>query len=439
MTSKYFQQYHKKKYVYLFVFIFKNDSYCRRGDANRKCRFGFPKPYTPVTVLEEDQRCVYKRGVADAMVNNYNPYLLSVFRTSMDIQYNCGPQAVRYLAKYLAKDDYQTKVMLKSIRKSGEGYYQKSSYISDTEHYKTRIVGAVEATYDIMGWHKHRNSRNVLFLNTGLINHDSRRLRDDIKELDENSSDIFAKTHIQIYEKRNGARTLTMPEFYCFYNRGGGSSNSNNTGDNDSNDRAEDGGEGQEIRDFYPNQNLPKTVSSGRVDYVLRSKKRAYWRTFNQSEMNGESYYYQQIVTKKAIFNTTFEEAKGMYHTWKDYYSHLISIPVEEGGIPVHDRVNNIRSVDDVSETNRGDAVTKQELKILYRKANVDQKSIYAMIKSELVVNSTSFVSGAAGTGKSFVLRMLERYYRLKGFKVIPFVYFLLHFFYCTITNFFLI
>lgn len=49
--------------------------------------------------------------------------------------------------------------------------------------------------------------------------------------------------------------------------------------------------------------------------------------------MNGEIYYCQQIVTKRPIFNTTFEEDRGLYPTWKDYYEHLISIPVEEGGI----------------------------------------------------------------------------------------------------------
>ncbi|CEP19538.1 hypothetical protein [Parasitella parasitica] len=34
--------------------------------------------------------------------------------------------------------------------------------------------------------------------------------------------------------------------------------------------------------------------------------------------------------------------------------------------------------------------------------------------------DSATFISGAAGTGKSFVLGMLERHYRLKGFKMAP-------------------
>lgn len=50
--------------------------------------------------------------------------------------------------------------------------------------------------------------------------------------------------------------------------------------------------------------------------------------------------------------------------------------------------------------------------------ANQSQKSIFAQITTELELNSTVVVSGAAGTGKSFVLRMLERHYKLEGFKV---------------------
>lgn len=330
----------------------------------------------------------------------------------MDIQYNDGPQAVRYLAKYLAKDDYEAKVMLKNIRKENQGFYQKSSYIRESDHYKTRIVGAVEAAYDIMGWHKHSNSRNVIFINTSLINHDSRRLRDDIKSLPGDSEDIFTKTHVQLYESRNGAPTLTMPEFFCFYNKVSYNADSSLESNGPSSFRINE----NILREFY-SKPLPKYVSSGRNEFVLRSNKEAYWRTFNQSEMNGESYYYQQVVLKKAIFNTTFEESKNIYHSWKDYYEYLISLPLEEGGIPVYSRANVTR-LDDIAEFNRGPHITKQELELMVAAANIDQKSIYNQIKYEMKNNSTAFISGAAGTGKSYVLRMLERYYRLCGFKV---------------------
>lgn len=114
----------------------------------------------------------------------------------MDIQYNDGPQAVRYLAKYLAKDDYEAKILLKNIQLQNQGYYKRTSYVSEREHYSTRIVGAVEATYDLMGWRKHSNSRNVLFLSTSLIGQDTRRLRTDIKELNTEDDKIYSLTPV---------------------------------------------------------------------------------------------------------------------------------------------------------------------------------------------------------------------------------------------------
>ncbi|KAG1486971.1 hypothetical protein G6F45_012393 [Rhizopus arrhizus] len=70
-----------------------NDNYCKRGDLTKKCRFGYSKPYFPVTFLDSEHRCTYKRDVGDVYVNNYSPYPLDDFRTSMDVQYN----GVRYL------------------------------------------------------------------------------------------------------------------------------------------------------------------------------------------------------------------------------------------------------------------------------------------------------------------------------------------------------
>ncbi|EIE78840.1 hypothetical protein RO3G_03545 [Rhizopus delemar RA 99-880] len=50
--------------------------------------------------------------------------------------------------------------------------------------------------------------------------------------------------------------------------------------------------------------------------------------------------------------------------------------------------------------------------------ANQSQKCIFSQITTELELNSTVVVSGAAGTGKSYLLRMLERYYKLQNCKV---------------------
>jgi len=53
----------------------------------RPCRFGFPKEPADATQFY-GETCEYERGVADENVNNYNAYLLSLFRGNMDIHEN---------------------------------------------------------------------------------------------------------------------------------------------------------------------------------------------------------------------------------------------------------------------------------------------------------------------------------------------------------------
>jgi hypothetical protein len=85
-----------------------NNRQCNTGDPTRQCKFGFLKEPIEKTKCENDY-VVYRLTVSDENVNDYNPYLLDNSRTSMDIQYNDGPQTVRYLVKCLIKDNYKAK------------------------------------------------------------------------------------------------------------------------------------------------------------------------------------------------------------------------------------------------------------------------------------------------------------------------------------------
>lgn len=134
--------------------------------------------------------------------------------------------------------------------------------------------------------------------------------------------------------------------------------------------------------------------------------------------MSGESYYYQQVVLKKVIFGTTYQVAKSTHQTRKDYYEHLISIPSENSSIELTTTRANASTLDDILDPDRGARFTRRKLKIMMDNANKNQLNVYNYIKYELVTNSAFFVSRAAGTDKPYILRMFERYYRLKGFKV---------------------
>ena len=206
--------------------------YCKLAE-NKKCRFGYPKQPAPRTEFVEDT-CIYERGVQDMNMNNYNPFLLATWRANMDIQYNKGEAAVRYLAKYMAKNEAEAIV---EVSNRGSGYFRMQEK-KGKEHFQNRIVGAIEAVYDVMGWHKHQSSRSVMFLKTALPSDDRRLLKPDIKDIRPDSGEIFSRTHVgkekskkrrhsifketyisflEKYEKRNGAEMLTMPQFFCFY------------------------------------------------------------------------------------------------------------------------------------------------------------------------------------------------------------------------------
>jgi hypothetical protein len=101
-----------------------------------------------------------------------------------------------------------------------------------------------------------------------------------------------------------------MPQFFCFYRRVTTEKEKEKATWRRRNENF------MVVPPFFQGK-LQKYVSSGSEEYVLRIEKEAFWRTYNQSEMNGESFYYQQIVTKRCIFNTTFEKDRGDYRTWK--------------------------------------------------------------------------------------------------------------------------
>lgn len=112
---------------------------------------------------------------------------------------------------------------------------------------------------------------------------------------------IIPITLLEKYEARNGAKQLTLTQFYCYYRE-------------DYKIKETESG-GLHRRNFY-HEELPLFVYSGPTKYKLRHKE-SFWRTFNQSELNGEKFYFQQIVIKLPIYNTTFEKLKGEHRTWR--------------------------------------------------------------------------------------------------------------------------
>jgi hypothetical protein len=128
------------------------------------------------------------------------------------------------------------------------------------------------------------------------------------------------------------------------------------------------------------------------------------------SMKNDEKLYsYQQIVNHYALFTgSSFADVRGD-RSWWELFAQLSDL----GKIPVRDI--NVNSISDISNAERGVAVARRELGVMYQQSFPSQKKTFVR---DLKLNSCVLISGAAGTGKSFLLQMFKKYYRIHGYHV---------------------
>ena len=87
-------------------------AYCLRStDGQQKCRFGYPKPLQPDTVLiseDGDPQLLTARN--DGLVNSYNQVQLSAWRANVDMQYCVSlRKVIEYITKYASKSEPRSK------------------------------------------------------------------------------------------------------------------------------------------------------------------------------------------------------------------------------------------------------------------------------------------------------------------------------------------
>ncbi|CEP16628.1 hypothetical protein [Parasitella parasitica] len=137
-----------------------------------------------------------------------------------------------------------------------------------------------------------------------------------------------------------------------------------------------------------------------------------------------KSFLNPLLSSRKAVFyyvevkiNSKITCSSAEYFSILDYFEFLVSLGPANRGISVN-RSYNIKSLADISDFERGIEVTQSELSVMYSNANDHQNSIFNRVNIALINSSVTFVSGAAGTGKSYLLKMFERHYKIEGYKV---------------------
>ncbi len=92
-------------------------AYClRTKNGVQKCRFGYPKPFQPVTTIMRDgdnnHEPVLLTARNDGLINSHNPVQLSAWRANVDMQYCVSKRKViEYITKYATKCEPRSQTM----------------------------------------------------------------------------------------------------------------------------------------------------------------------------------------------------------------------------------------------------------------------------------------------------------------------------------------
>jgi hypothetical protein len=142
--------------------------YCD-GEYQDGCRFGFPKTaWEGQTYLDpEKNRFVYHRRESDSRINGYNMDLLRFARVNMDLQYNQGSGAKRYMCKYITK---QAGIRQATIAQDRGGTMDDRHVVSEAyvQNFHYRSVSVTEAIMDLCSLDMSGASHKVVFLGTDL-------------------------------------------------------------------------------------------------------------------------------------------------------------------------------------------------------------------------------------------------------------------------------
>ncbi|CAO3613965.1 unnamed protein product [Mucor fragilis] len=375
--------------------------YCQKGDSSRPCRFGFPKTENESAHFDRDDRAIYKRELTDIYINPYCPFLLAMFETNMDIQVNKGPAAVQYLAKYLTKLDDNTEFRLQV---SG------SRDVSIDEHMKARLVGSIEAAYNLLSLHQHEKSREVIYLPMNLPHDQARGPRTDLMEpsIPGTSKDIYKKSLVEHYENRTGyqaVQTMLLTDFVKYYYPC-------STHPEKAKYREFDRQKKEEFQSDYGN-NLPSTIISGDMVFRLRKTKCRFWRSRLVSAMaDSETFCYQQILINMPVYGCNFSDFKDQtlrtnpddqrVFSWRDLYMHLVQFGMLHSSIDI------------------ADDATEYTMEAINTPLSPEQQNIFNSITHQIqhLNNNMNWIHGGAGTGKSFLLRKLSHHFTNLGYYV---------------------
>ncbi|XP_047025515.1 uncharacterized protein LOC124634135 [Helicoverpa zea] len=421
----------------------KHTATCYKNRNDRYCRFGFPRPAHETTiclgpdeVLSNNGRfCCLKRTADETMVNNYNPTLLSLWKGNIDVQ-PCGnvTAVAYYVAKYASKcEPHDTgevvrEAVAKAKRQGGPVWNQL--FAVSMAILSQRLVSAPECAYRLCHLPLKMSSRKTVFINSCKPNERFRLLR-----FDSDDTSIYNNIFDRYILRPDELEQLSLAEFAVRFESISNSSWNEDNGDEEL--RREDVSPARYIRlrDNTRMRIRNKSAVLRTRYFTLSSDKEAYYYSLlvchvpfrDESDLLLEEETAEQCFIRRQRDlrplqgNVSAEEFAHAEQMIQQALAQAVALNAARDAGDVGDApliycgeqiVNNDDNYcEDVCER----SVMPDEVFLgNIRGLNVQQKDLFqkvsAAVESDLQGHESQlllFITGGAGSGKSFVLKLL--------------------------------
>ena len=253
-----------------------------KGKATSQCKYGFPFPLREEDGFDEElSRYEYKRLLEeDSNVVPYNPYLLLAWDGHINVQKVTNTGFVRYLVKYISKVE--------------PTFGLKIDGLNDVQKYlETRLISAPEAIAYTLSYPMVYSSDQVLFIDTSIPKERTRVLKPkhQVKDLDSESTEIFVPAAREHYMNRPDSDTfsnMTFPEYICNYT----------------------------FTKVKPKQNVFHMDQEN--NFIVKRNKALIPRYRFLTPLDGEAFYYQELLTKVPFREDTLLSKENKTGTYKE-------------------------------------------------------------------------------------------------------------------------
>lgn len=437
----------------------KHTDTCYKKSGQKNCRFGFPREVCSETrflgpdeaIANGGRFCILRRQKGDEMVNNYNATLLKMWGANIDIQ-PCGSAIglAYYISKYIAKSE--PTVIAESISKAlleienSNSDVGRQMFIVSMAILNQRQVSASECAFRLCHLKLRDSSRTSIFVNNCFPENRYRMLKFYDGTVFENIFDKYERRPFNLEE-------LSLAEFAVRYE--------NVTFKSDMKENIDSSGSDEEILE-NPRRATYITLLNGSKMKVR--KKAAVLRTRYFSQIsNREEYYYGLLVCHlpfrdeksildgydsayeafyaksnqlKPISGMSIEDFSNIEREIHDNVRKIVAEKVaqnltqvrdvnnDETNVPDvnidHDIISSIQSEHHIDEADlvdmEEDRMTDHQYTTAVSILNIQQKALFSKI-AKVVSNDSSpqvltFVTGGAGSGKTFTLKLIVEHIR---------------------------